>query len=531
METARDIEMTTGALPGVLRDQLEKAGESTQLISEVGRWFHLPSPDLLPLLLDTLLERSSAERIFLIAKATEAEPECLLARNLDQENIKQPLTKVIFPLIERVISQNKPWQCMDVPLLSDRDRWDRENIPRTKSLLVLPLGSDTVLYLDHRFQTLPSQLENDLLVSIATAAIQNIVQPSARPTGMKSDRSEKSTPGKVPVVRSDFASESTAEIIGEHVELQSAKKLIQKVAASQVPVLVTGESGTGKELAARSVHDRSDRASGPFVSENCGAITETLLETELFGCVKGAYTGATENRPGLFEFAHGGTIFLDEIGDTSPGLQKKLLRVIQEGVIRRVGGQEQIKIDVRIVSATNRDLTTEVREGRFREDLFYRLNVINVHLPPLRDRGDDVILLAEHFLSDLNQVSGSEYTLNEGVREHLLRNEWPGNIRQLQNEMRRVHALAIEHLDATDFSAIGESSAGNKTSNTSVDLEAVKSAGSMKAMIEELEKRWISEALERFDGHRGDVCQSLGIPKTTLYAKMKRYGISTENSD
>ena len=159
METARDIEMTTGALPGVLRDQLEKAGESTQLISEVGRWFHLPSPDLLPLLLDTLLERSSAERIFLIAKATEAEPECLLARNLDQENIKQPLTKVIFPLIERVISQNKPWQCMDVPLLSDRDRWDRENIPRTKSLLVLPLGSDTVLYLDHRFQTLPSQLE------------------------------------------------------------------------------------------------------------------------------------------------------------------------------------------------------------------------------------------------------------------------------------------------------------------------------------------------------------------------------------
>ena len=293
------------------------------------------------------------------------------------------------------------------------------------------------------------------------------------------------------------------------------------------PILVTGESGTGKELAARSVHDRSPRAEGPFVSENCGAITETLLETELFGCVKGAYTGATEDRPGLFELAHGGTIFLDEIGDTSPGLQKKLLRVIQEGVIRRVGGQELIHIDVRIVSATNRDLASEVQQGRFREDLFYRLNVINVHLPPLRERGSDITLIAQHFLDGLNEERGTDFEFDAEIQKHLLSHGWPGNIRQLQNEIRRIHALAADQLNVHDFSDQTPQSVSPVSSQASAGLDSVIAAGSMKSLVEQLEKQWIAEALEKFGDRRGEVCKSLGIPKTTLYAKMKRYGLGS----
>ena len=207
--------------------------------------------------------------------------------------------------------------------------------------------------------------------------------------------------------------------------------------------------------------------------------------------------------------------------------KKKLLRVIQEGVIRRVGGQELIHIDVRIVSATNRDLAAEVQQGRFREDLFYRLNVINVHMPPLRDRGSDITLIARHFLDGLNEERGTDFEFDTEIEKHLLSHDWPGNIRQLQNEIRRIHALAGDQLNVHDFSDQTPQSVSSSSSQTATGLDSVIAAGSMKSLVEQLEKQWIAEALEKFGDRRGEVCKSLGIPKTTLYAKMKRYGLGS----
>ncbi|MBT6784613.1 MAG: sigma-54-dependent Fis family transcriptional regulator, partial [Planctomycetes bacterium] len=331
---------------------------------------------------------------------------------------------------------------------------------------------------------------------------------------------DHTTPRRTPIrpAATSTATFKPVSIIGEHPDILAMHQLIQRVAPSQAPILVTGESGTGKELAARSIHQHSLRPDGPFISENCGAIAENLLETELFGCMKGAFTGATTDRPGLFELAHGGTIFLDEIGDTSAGLQKKLLRVIQEGVIRRVGGQESIQIDVRVLSATNRDLSAEVKGGRFREDLYYRLNVINVHLPPLRERGTDISLIANHFLAGLNQEAGTDKQMSAELTEVLLQHDWPGNIRELQNEIRRVHALGEDQLSSTDLSprVIEKDHTLHQNSTNRAGLDRVRSCGSLKDAIEQLEAEWISEALDRCNGRRGQVCEWLGIPKTTL---------------
>lgn len=522
MEFAREFEKTSGSLPQVLKDQF---GESGHLAGELGLWFSAPSAERLPWFLDSLVEIAVAERAFLLHRDDQGEWECPIARDLDRENIRQPLTKVLFPLVERALESTDSWSCDDVASLPDRDRWDREKLPRTQSVLILPLDQNSVIYLDHRFQSVLAGSGLDLTFSIVTAAIRQAVftaTSKSSPTPV-ADGIKK----VIPKTQDRQKPSETVQIIGEHSELLAARKLIDKIAPSMAPILVTGESGTGKELAARSVHDRSPRADGPFVSENCGAITETLLETELFGCVKGAYTGATEDRPGLFELAHGGTIFLDEIGDTSPGLQKKLLRVIQEGVIRRVGGQELIQIDVRIVSATNRDLAEEVQQGRFREDLFYRLNVINVHLPPLRERGNDVVLIAQHFLNGLNEERETGFEFDSEIEKHLLSHPWPGNIRQLQNEIRRIHALAADHLDVQDFSDLNPDSGISTPAVMTTGLDSVIAAGSMKSLIEELEKQWIAEALQKFGDRRGEVCKSLGIPKTTLYAKMKRYGLGS----
>ncbi len=522
MEFAREFEKTSGPLPQVLKDQF---GESGHLAGELGPWFSEPSSDRLPWFLDSLVEISHAERVFLLHRDDLGEWECPIARDLDRENVRQPLTKVLLPLAERALEAAETWSCEDVSSLPDRDRWDREKLPRTQSVMILPISSHSVIYLDHRFQNLSEGTAHDLIFSIVIAAIRQAVSIATK----KGPSSPSPTPTQkvTPKVREQKNLPEAVQIIGEHAELLAARKLIDKVAPSMAPILVTGESGTGKELAARSVHERSPRAEGPFVSENCGAITETLLETELFGCVKGAYTGATEDRPGLFELAHGGTICLDEIGDTSPGLQKKLLRVIQEGVIRRVGGQELIHIDVRIVSATNRDLASEVQQGRFREDLFYRLNVINVHLPPLRERGSDITLIAQHFLDGLNEERETGFEFDAKIEKHLLSHDWPGNIRQLQNEIRRIHALAGDQLNVQDFSDQTPQSVNSISSQAASGLDSVIAAGSMKTLIEQLEKQWIAEALEKFGDRRGEVCKSLGLPKTTLYAKMKRYGLGS----
>ena len=231
-------------------------------------------------------------------------------------------------------------------------------------------------------------------------------------------------------------------IIGESPAIQKVFSALEKIIPANYPVLVTGQSGTGKELIAKALHQYGPRKHEVFLSENCAAIPETLLESILFGHKKGAFTGAHRDNPGHFLAADKGTLFLDEIGDMPLSMQSKLLRVIQDGEVRAVGGDRPKKVDVRLVAATNRDLEARVREGKFREDLFYRLNVLDIHLPTLRERGEDVLLIAEHFLRQARKAMGRPFSLSKRTREEFLQAPWPGNIRELENAIRRLSALA-----------------------------------------------------------------------------------------
>ncbi len=231
-------------------------------------------------------------------------------------------------------------------------------------------------------------------------------------------------------------------IIGESPAMQKVFEALEKIIPANYPVLVTGQSGTGKELIAKALHQYGPRKHEAFLSENCAAIPETLLESILFGHKKGAFTGAHRDNPGHFLAADKGTLFLDEIGDMPLSMQSKLLRVIQDGKVRPVGGDRPKKVNVRLVAATNRDLDARVREGKFREDLFYRLNVLDIHLPPLRERGEDVLLIAEYFLRQARKAMGRPFSLSEKTRQEFLEARWPGNIRELENAIRRMSALA-----------------------------------------------------------------------------------------
>lgn len=521
MESARE-----SLNPVILNEILSSSGaDSLDAIARI--LAESPADDTLLRLIDLAVQTTGAERGFLLRRDGDDRWACLGARNLDGEEIRNPLDKILVPLIERALEQKTPWNCSDIAGLPDRGRWDRERLPRTSAAHIIPLGNDQLLYLDHRFGPLCEGSSDDPMLALALVGIQFALSlhsgSDARPTATSDSASGRTQPA----ISNDKPLKPVT-MIGQHPDILAMQQLIDRIAPSGAPILITGESGTGKELAARSIHQQSERASGPFISENCGALAENLLETELFGCMKGAFTGATNDRPGLFELAHGGTIFLDEIGDTSAGLQKKLLRVIQEGVVRRVGGQESIDVDVRVLSATNRELSSEVRNGRFREDLYYRLNVINVHLPPLRDRGEDITLIARHFLDGLNEDTGTRKQMTADLIAALLDHGWPGNIRELQNEMRRVHALGGDQLDTEFLSQRvgGPAEDSTRPEGGPSGLDRIQDAGSLKEAIEKLEAEWIAEALDRFDGHRGQVCQWLGIPKTTLYAKMRRYGLS-----
>jgi transcriptional regulator with GAF, ATPase, and Fis domain len=293
------------------------------------------------------------------------------------------------------------------------------------------------------------------------------------------------------------------------------------VARTETTVLLTGESGTGKELVARAIHYASPRAEGPFVAVNCAALPDTLLESELFGHERGAFTGADRQKPGRFELAAHGTLFLDEIGELSAAVQVKLLRVLQEREFQRVGGTATLKADVRLIAATNRDLTVEMAAGRFRSDLFYRLSVFNVHLPPLRERGDDVLLLADSFIRSLAAKMGKgDVTLSRDAREVLRRHTWPGNIRELQNAVERALITCEGTLVTAAHLAIPLPSEQRSPPGSP---EPVRAAASMA--LDELERKAIIDALQRTHGHKARAAKLLGLTRFQLYSRLKRYHI------
>jgi transcriptional regulator with PAS, ATPase and Fis domain len=288
-------------------------------------------------------------------------------------------------------------------------------------------------------------------------------------------------------------------------------RLIDRIGPSDKPVLVQGDSGTGKELVARALHEASPLADKPFVVINCAALPETLLESELFGHEKGAFTGAVSAKPGLFEVADGGTLFIDEIGELAGSLQAKLLRVLEDGLLRRIGSVKERRVRVRLIAATNRDMAEEVREGRFREDLFYRINVLTIFLPPLREREGDVQLLVDHFL-------GPEWRIDDEVLRIFERYSWPGNVRQLQNALERAKILAEdERIHANNLPpeiVKGATIAPVSQATAGADLESVT-------------KLHIEDTFRRMGGNKARTAKALGIGRRTLYRLLEKYGIDS----
>ena len=307
-------------------------------------------------------------------------------------------------------------------------------------------------------------------------------------------------------------------MVGRSRPMRQVYDLVERLAHTTATVLVTGESGTGKELIARALHDMSSRSNGQFVAINCAAMPETLLESELFGHARGAFTGARDDRDGLFIRADGGTLFLDEIGEMPPGMQAKLLRALQEQRVRPVGGDKEVKFDARLVCATNRDLEAEVAASRFREDLYYRINVVQIELPPLRTRGSDILLLAQHFLETYAaRYNAPVRGIGREAAEKLATWHWPGNVRELQNCIERAVALArFDHIGVDDLPARMREV---RQSTGVFDAESPEDL----IPLAELERRYILRALEVIGGNKTATADALGIDRKTLYRKLERY--------
>ncbi|HTU18040.1 MAG TPA: sigma-54 dependent transcriptional regulator, partial [Gemmataceae bacterium] len=321
-----------------------------------------------------------------------------------------------------------------------------------------------------------------------------------------------------PTDRQDVGSTPEEELVGRAPAMLQVFKTVGRVAPTHEPVLIVGESGTGKELVASAIHKNSDRAAQPFIKVNSAALSATLLESELFGHEKGAFTGAVARRVGRFEQAHGGTLFLDEIGDLDIDLQAKLLRVLQTGQFERVGGEEALQVDVRVLAATNRDLPARIAEGQFREDLFYRLNVVAIELPPLRQRREDIPLLAEHILGKLAQkYDWTHLALSPEALMHLTSQPWPGNVRQLQNVLARAAILARGQVIGLDEVRMPASVPGSAESSSGSLL--------LRDLLAETERRAIQQALEQEKWNRTRAARLLGISRRQLFDKIRQYGL------
>jgi two-component system, NtrC family, response regulator AtoC len=326
-------------------------------------------------------------------------------------------------------------------------------------------------------------------------------------------------PSCVIPIRRTLLPTSRGKIIGQHPSIRAALATIERVAKSSCTVLVTGGSGTGKELVVAALHDASQRSKGPLVAINCGAIPEALIESELFGHAKGAFTGAHANRQGRVADAEGGTLFLDEIGELPLEMQAKLLRVLQEKEVRPVGSNAKVNVDVRVIAATNRDLEAAYREGTFRKDLYFRLNVVTVHLPALRDRRSDIPMLVHHFLD--RYAPDSHLQVTTAAMNSLLNYEWPGNIRELENCIARAITLGDRRvIDVSDLPPAIRSEQADSTGGALQDAASLSTTA-----LAEMEKMTILRVFEQANGDKALAGRMLGISRATLYRKLKRYNI------
>lgn len=376
----------------------------------------------------------------------------------------------------------------------------------------------------HNSVPLCSPSGRETLVSLKVSPLKLKTDPRELLGAIVAFKEQPYRPGELP------------EIVGRSQQLAEVLGLVMKVAPTDSRVLIMGESGTGKEVIANAIHRLSTRKDKPFIKLNCAAIPEGLLESELFGHEKGAFTGAVNRKPGKFELANGGTIFLDEIGDMSPSTQAKVLRVLQEGEFTAVGGSETKKVDVRIIAATNKELFGEVQQGRFREDLFYRLNVVTFNIPPLRERKADIPLLAEHFLDEVAKRSnGDKKALSRGALDRMLAYPWPGNIRELENAIERATILSNGSVIQAEDLPISPNANSVRSVYRVIPTDAMKAKDSTDAKhaslnetLETVEKELIIQALKKSGGVQVEAAKLLGLNHKNLWHKIRKHKIDTE---
>jgi two-component system response regulator PilR (NtrC family) len=364
------------------------------------------------------------------------------------------------------------------------------------------------------FDFIQKPFDNDLLREIVARALNKIAL--VKKSQALQDENEA-------LIKGQRARGQLGNIIGQSDRMQAVYQMIETVAQVQSTVLITGDSGTGKELVARAIHDLGPRAQKPFVSVNCGAFTETLLESELFGYVKGSFTGATANRKGLFEAAEQGTIFLDEIGDMSTAMQVKLLRVLQERKVRPVGAVEEIEVNTRVIAATNRDLSALVKEGVFREDLFYRISVIPIELPSLRERSSDIADLADHFIKKFCKQAGRELSISDVALRLLEGYSWPGNVRELEHTIER--AVALEKTDTIQPERLPTQITNYNDARVASELDIPTDGLNLTAHLDQLEKTYVLEALRRSDGSQTNAAGLLRMSVRSLRHLLDKHGI------
>jgi transcriptional regulator with GAF, ATPase, and Fis domain len=460
-------------------------------------------PEQLEALMDAVIAATHAKKGFLVL-IENGETRVAVARNLGGRNLPDGVAQLSDSILARVIETKKPLIVSDA--VSDTMFGRSESVMNLQlaSVMCAPLiGQGQLLGLIYvgndavRALFVESSLE---VLTIFAAQASLLLQNAQLLDQLRSDRDN---------LEEQLTQKRFGDIVGTNPSLLEVFRKVEKVAGTDISVLITGETGTGKELIARELHRRSHRKEGPFVVVNCGAIPENLMESELFGHVRGAFTGAVATRIGKFQAAHQGTLFLDEIGELPLGLQVKLLRALQERTVNKVGETKVDRVDIRVVAATNRDLEEEIKKGTFREDLFYRLNVVNLHLPPLRARGDDTILLAkfllQKFAEELNpKVKGFTPNALIAIRKY----EWPGNVRQLENRLKKAIVLC-------DKTLVGPE-------DLDLFAEALAPIMTLTQAREDFQRRYILEVLERNNGNRTKTARDLGVDPRTIFRYLER---------
>jgi transcriptional regulator with GAF, ATPase, and Fis domain len=472
---------------------------------------------LLEAMLDAVIDVTGAEKGLILLNDdafvtpdgkpddTPSAPQRIRAsRNVKREALGESSGAISDSIVRKVVETGRPIIVSDA--LTDAEFNTSESVLalRLSSVMCAPLVSQGhvqgALYVGNdRVKSLFEKSQLDVL-SIFAGQASLILQNALLLSALRADKEK---------LVAELKDKRFGEIIGACPSMLEVFRKLQKVATTDISVLITGETGTGKELIARELHRRSGRAGGPFVVINCGAIPENLIESELFGHVRGAFTGAVASRPGKFQAANGGTLFLDEIGELPLNLQVKLLRALQERVVFRVGDSRPEKVDIRVVAATNRILEDEIAESRFREDLYYRLNVVNLYLPPLRERGDDVLIIAKALLSKHTAELGAHVQgFTPSALAAIKKSPWPGNIRQLENRIKKALVLCEKSLLAPEDLDLG------KEEETSImPLEKAK---------EEFQRKYVLEILERNNGNRTQTARDLGVDPRTIFRYLER---------